>query len=153
MKFFNVALIASTLASSVLAAPANDNKNVKPAHVNYSKLNKFEGVAKGQIDCDPGTKVCTVKCGDGLQAICTLVGVIDSAFYGLETLVGFTLHCTEKGCNVYCPVDGTVLCALNEAGAAIDSVFTIGETIILDGVQSLLSGTPEPLPEAPSGDE
>ncbi|KAA8916189.1 hypothetical protein TRICI_001680 [Trichomonascus ciferrii] len=146
MKFFNVALLASTIVSSVFAAPADE----KPAKVDVSKLNKFQGVAKGTIDCDPGTKVCRVTCGESLQALCTLVGVVDSAFYGLETLIGFTIHCTEKGCNVYCPVDGTVLCALNEAGAAIDSVFAVGETIIIDGVQSLLSGEAQPLPESES---
>lgn len=144
MKFFNIALLATTLVSSVVAAPADD----KPAKADVSKMNKFQGVAKGKIDCDPGTKVCRVTCGENLQSICTLVGVIDSAFYGLESLLGFTLHCTEKGCRVYCPVDGTVLCALNEAGAAIDGAFAVGETIILDGVQSLLSGTPPPLPES-----
>jgi hypothetical protein len=36
-----------------------------------------------------------------------LVAVFDSVFYGIEVLAGATVDCTEKGCSVYCPVDGT----------------------------------------------
>ncbi|KAA8916188.1 hypothetical protein TRICI_001679 [Trichomonascus ciferrii] len=135
---FGTALLSAVAATAAVAAPNKATQNfARP----QGEMKKFAGNAHGTIECNPDTKICTVKCGESLQAICTLVGAFDSVFYGLETLVGFTIHCTEKGCNVYCPVDGTVTCALNEAGAAFDSVFAIGEMIIVDGLANLLSGT------------
>lgn len=134
---FGTALVSTIAATLAVAAPGHDNKFSRPK----GEMKQFKGQAKGTIDCNVDTKVCTTKCGDALQAVCTLVGAFDSVFYGLENLVGFTINCTEEGCNVYCPVDGTVTCALNEAGAAFDSVFSIGEFIIINGLQDLLSGT------------
>lgn len=129
---FSLAAIAAITATTALSAP-------QPKDDSTTQV-KTWAKAKGEIDCNIGTRRCTVACGEGLQQVCNIVGMVDSLLYGLETIIGFTINCDETGCNVYCPVDGTVTCALNEAGAAINSVVVVGETIILNGLQDLLSG-------------
>lgn len=135
---FSVAAITALFAGAALGAPQPKDDSA-PQVKSWVK-------AKGEIDCNIGTRRCTVKCGEGLQQVCNVVGMVNSLLYGLETIIGFTINCDETGCNVYCPVDGTVTCALNEAGAAINSVVVVGETIILNGLQDLLSGA-SPLEE------
>lgn len=100
MKFTSV--IASTAAIAAVVSATS-----VPAGL-PSGATQFAGSATGTIECDVGSKICTVTCDTGLaQGVCDLVAVFDSVFYGIEVLAGATVDCTEKGCSVYCPVDGT----------------------------------------------
>uniref|UniRef100_A0A060T4U8 ARAD1C00770p n=1 Tax=Blastobotrys adeninivorans TaxID=409370 RepID=A0A060T4U8_BLAAD len=122
MKFVAGAL---ALAAVAAAAPAPADAQTLP-------------LVYGRINCNVETKSCSVNCGPNLQNVCTVVEAWDSAWYALEALAGFTVWCNDNGCTVYCPVDGTVLCAANEAVAAFDGAWVRGENIILDGVNKLL---------------
>uniref|UniRef100_A0A060T6C2 ARAD1B18018p n=1 Tax=Blastobotrys adeninivorans TaxID=409370 RepID=A0A060T6C2_BLAAD len=124
MKFAAGALALAALAA---AAPADDTQQKAALPLVY-----------GRINCDVETKDCTVNCGANLQNLCTIVDAWDSPWYALETLAGFTVWCQDNGCTVYCPVDGTALCAANEAVAAFDGAWVRGENIVLDGINKLL---------------
>uniref|UniRef100_A0A060SYT3 ARAD1A19536p n=1 Tax=Blastobotrys adeninivorans TaxID=409370 RepID=A0A060SYT3_BLAAD len=125
MKFAAGAL---ALAAVAVAAPADGTSTTNAALPRVS----------GRINCDYVSKACTVNCGDNLENVCTIAEAWNSAWFGLESLIGFTVVCQDNGCKVYCPVDGTALCAANEAIAAFDGAWARGENIILDGFNGLL---------------
>lgn len=144
MKFFNLAVVALTAASSVAAAP-NAKKNItkedlQQLETKSAPLQTKVDTSQTNIDCNQDDMTCSITCNGGFQTVCSLVALVDSLFYGLENIIGFNFDCDEKGCNVDCPGDATALCAVDDLGAAINAIATVGEGIILNGVQGILGG-------------
>jgi hypothetical protein len=132
MQFRNVAALSALLAGAAIAAPA-------PAVP--SGFIPFDGYASGTLLCTPESSVCTIACGEDLQDACTLVAVFDSVFYGLEVLAGADITCTNSGCVATCPEvpsQGTALCTLEKGLATFDSVFAVGESIVISNSESIL---------------
>lgn len=132
MQFRNIAALSAILAGAAVAAPASDVP---------SGFIPFDGYAHGTLSCTPETSVCTIACGQDLQDACTLVAVFDSVFYGLEVLAGADITCTNSGCVATCPEvpsQGTALCTLEKGLATFDSVFAVGETIVISNSESIL---------------
>lgn len=133
MQFRNIVALGALFAGAAIAAPA-------PA--TPSGFVSFDGYASGTLTCTDESSVCTVTCGEDLQDICTLVAVFDSVFYGLEVLAGADLTCSDSGCVATCPevpAQGSAWCTLEKGVATFDSVFAVGEMIIIGNVENILS--------------
>uniref|UniRef100_A0A060T1L8 ARAD1A01342p n=1 Tax=Blastobotrys adeninivorans TaxID=409370 RepID=A0A060T1L8_BLAAD len=135
-----LALLSTTaLAATALAAPTSTASADNATSTGDQKGVTINQLANddeiwGQIVCTADTKICTAHCRlNGVDIACQLVGILDSALYGIEQLAGFTVNCTTEGCQAICPVDGTLVCTANEVVATWNSAWALGESVILGG--------------------
>uniref|UniRef100_A0A060T2F2 ARAD1A01364p n=1 Tax=Blastobotrys adeninivorans TaxID=409370 RepID=A0A060T2F2_BLAAD len=138
LSLLSTAALAASAFAAPSAAPADVSAVTEQGPLTLNRLANDDEVW-GTIDCDPTTKICKVDCRlEGVDIACQLVGIFNSVFYGIEQLAGFTVRCTEGGCQAICPVDGTLVCTANEVVATFNSAWTLGESVVLGGVTWVL---------------